>query len=113
MSQTMLYVLLSLLILLILCILVVCVDTNRFVIRSYRIENAKIRGEHRYVFLSDLHNKMYGKNHARLIEAIEKICPEAVFIGGDLLIATPGRNFDSAVSLVRALTERGYPVYYA
>jgi len=95
------------------CIAIVCMDSNRFVIRTYRMEHAKLKGEHCYVFLSDLHNKKYGKNHDRLLAAIDRIRPETVLVGGDLLTAKPGKDFSPAINLLRELSGRGYPIYYA
>lgn len=96
-----------------LCIVIICVDSGRFVVRKYQIKHDKIKGHHRYVFLSDLHNKIYGKDHARLLAAIDQAAPEAVLIGGDLLTASPGTDPAPAVSLVRQLAGKGYPIYYA
>lgn len=99
-------------ILILLCVVIVIRDSNRFVIQYYQIKNQKIKGHHRYVFLSDLHNKQFGRNHGRLIKEIDRIQPEIVLLGGDILTAKPGEDFGSAVSLVRQLSEK-YPVYYA
>lgn len=99
-------------ILVLLCIVILIKDSNRFVIKYYRIKDAKIKGCHRYVFVSDLHNKKYGENHSKLIEAIQKIQPEAVLIGGDILTAKPGQPIDIAVSFVEQLAQK-FRVYYA
>lgn len=100
-------------VLLILCIVILCRDSSRFVVRYYQIQHVRIKGKHRYVFVSDLHNKIYGEDHAKLLAAIDKAAPEAVLIGGDLLTANPGEDFAPAVSLVRQLAAKGYPIYYA
>lgn len=99
-------------ILVLLCIVIVIKDSNRFVIKYYRIRDAKIKGNHRYVFVSDLHNKQYGEDHAGLLDKIQQIQPEAVLLGGDILTAKPGKSIDVAVNFVRQLAEK-YPVYYA
>ncbi|MBR1693113.1 MAG: metallophosphoesterase [Lachnospiraceae bacterium] len=98
---------------LLICIWIIYSDSNRFVVRYYEICNQKVKGNHRYVFVSDLHNKTYGGDHAKLMYFIRRSRPEAVLIGGDLLIAKPGEDFSSAVDFVRRLSEKGYPVYYA
>lgn len=99
-------------ILVLLCMVIVIKDSNRFVIKYYRIKNPKIKGQHRYVFLSDLHNKQYGADHSKLMDALEQINPELVLLGGDILTAKPGIDFTAAVSLVKQVSAR-YPVYYA
>ena len=99
-------------ILVLLCLVILIKDSNRFVIKYYHIKDEKIHGSHKYVFVSDLHNKQYGKNNARLIEEIEKIQPEAVLIGGDILTAKPGQSIDLAVNFVKQLSQM-FRVYYA
>lgn len=101
-----------LVILVLLCVMIVIRDSNRFVVKYYRIRDPKIKGYHRYVFLSDLHNKEYGTGNARLIEEIDRIKPEAVLLGGDILTAKPGEDFEIAGNLVKQLSEK-YPVFYA
>lgn len=97
---------------LIIGIIIIIYDTNRFVIKQYRMKSKKIRGKHRYVFLSDLHNKVYGKENEPLLSEIDKMKPEAIFIGGDMLTSKPGRDFKAAASFVQRLAAK-YPVYYA
>ena len=99
-------------ILVLLCLIILIKDSNRFIIKYYRIKDAKIKGCHKYVFLSDLHNKQYGEHHQKLIEAIQKVQPEAVLIGGDILTAKPGKPIDIAVDFVKQVSEL-FPVYYA
>lgn len=64
------------------------------------------------VFLSDLHNKSYGKNNDILLQEIWNEKPEAVFVAGDMLIADHIPQMDAAISLMNELTKQ-YPVYYA
>ncbi len=87
-------------------------DSNRFRVVEYELESAKIKKEFRFLFLSDLHNKQYGKNNEKLLRAIERKHPEAILIGGDILTAAPGKDVTVAAEFVRRLTEN-YPVYYA
>lgn len=96
-----------------LCILViVCRDSNRFHTVSYVVKTDKLRAPFHFVFLSDLHNKVYGREHERLIEEIDRLAPQAVLIGGDLLTARPGEDVRYALSLLERLHDR-YPLYYA
>lgn len=107
------YVILGMMLLIIIiCICIAVADSNRFVIRHYCIKNKKITGKHRYVFLSDLHNKEYGKENQKLLDAIDFISPEAILVGGDLLVAKPGVDFTPAATFVQKLSQK-YPVYYA
>lgn len=90
--------------------IVVC-DANRFVIRKYTMKSGKINGTYRFVMLSDLHGKSYGKNNERLMKAIDRINPEGIYIAGDMITAKLGKDFDRTAAFIRRLSEK-YPVYY-
>lgn len=90
---------------------VVLYDSNRFVVTRYAVTNAKLKKNLRVVVLADLHNKRYGKQNERLLEAVEECRPDLILIAGDMLTAKPGAPFDTAVELVGALAAN-YPVYY-
>lgn len=93
------------------CILVSVWDCSRFVTVEYKIVSDKIAKPCKFVLLSDLHNKSYGKDNGRLTEQIDRISPDAVLVAGDMLTAAKGQSFDTALSLMRQLSSR-YPVYY-
>lgn len=92
-------------------LLVAVWDCNRFVTVEYEIISDKIAKPCRFVLLSDLHNKSYGKNNKKLTERIESISPDAILVAGDMLTATKGQPFDNALALMEQLAGR-YPVYY-
>ena len=68
-------------------------DGHRFVVRHYQISSSKIRENTRIVFLSDLHSQVYGKKNdpdgpnGPLLRAIRSLNPDAVMIGGDMIVA--------------------------
>lgn len=93
------------------CILVSVWDCSRFVTVKYKIASDKITKPCRFVLLSDLHNKSFGKDNERLARQIDRISPDAVLVAGDMLTATKGQPFDNALSLMKRLAVR-YPVYY-
>lgn len=87
-------------------------DSNRFVTVEYRVRCRNLKRKYRFVMLSDLHNKRYGKHNERLLAAIDAQKPESILIAGDMLTSeTPGR-FEPALETTEALAEK-YPVYYA
>ena len=86
-------------------------DSNRFVVRHYSIRDNRIRKPVKAVVLADLHNKRYGKENERLLEAIDELRPDMILIAGDLLTARPKESLDVALELVTKLSEK-YPVYY-
>ena len=91
----------------------------RFVIRSYTVHTDKVRGSHCFVFLTDLHRSEFGPGNRDLIDAVIRLRPEAVFVGGDMIVAAdagkePGSGnwYRNVAAIVEALSGR-FPVYYA
>ena len=90
-------------------------DSRRFIVRQYTVTDARVTREHVLAFITDLHEKEYGQGSARLVSALSEAAPEAVLIGGDIVIARhAGRS--GWLSRTRALAEalRGMcPVFFA
>ena len=65
-----------------------------------------------WFFLSDLHNKgsLVKKNH-RLLSAIDQVKPDAVLIGGDMMVSKGNAQTEVPLRLIYNLSKR-YPVYY-
>lgn len=92
-------------------IAVMIIDGNRFRVVEYQLYSKKIKEEHRYVVLSDLHNKSYGEKNERLLKKINQLDPEAILIAGDILTSKPGKSFEIALDLIKNLAWK-YPIYY-
>ena len=92
-------------------LIVMIIDGNRFVTVNYELKNEKIKRNHRFVVISDLHNKSYGENNEKLLKKIEELQPEAILIAGDILTAVPGKEYNIALSFVEQLSKK-YPLYY-
>ncbi|MGN0377441.1 MAG: metallophosphoesterase [Suilimivivens sp.] len=92
-------------------ILVMVIDCNRFVVREYTCASDKLQKDGKFILLSDLHNKSFGKNNEKLLKAIEKENPDVILIAGDMY--TSARNEDNMPSaeFVCRLAKK-YPVYY-
>lgn len=86
-------------------------DTTHFVVKRYELNSTKIKSPYHFVVLSDLHDKAFGYQNQKLLAAIDKIKPEAVYIAGDMITALPGRQFDDTIAFLKSLSEK-YPVYY-
>lgn len=86
-------------------------DTNHFVVRTYCVKSPKIKKKMRFVVLSDLHGKNFGKENQKLLAKIDELCPDGILIAGDMITAKPGKNYDDIIMFVRKLAKR-YPVYY-
>ena len=97
-----------------LLLLVICaiIDTNRFVTVTYRFQSGTCKRPLRCVFLSDLHDKQYGKKNEKLFAAIHNAAPDLILIGGDMMQARPGVDVTRTLEFVKNLREN-YPVYYA
>ena len=66
-----------------------------------------------FVFLSDLHENEFGLENAQLIAAIDRIKPDGILSGGDLIVTKKGQaGMRAAKELLSALASR-YPVYCA
>lgn len=75
------------------------------------ISSEKIRSRKRLVFLSDLHNKEFGEGNKRLLQAIDEARPDAVLIGGDMMVSKGHPEVEIPLALLKALSKK-YPVYY-
>lgn len=87
------------------------IDGNRFVIQYHTIEDEKLRKSGRFLFLSDLHNHSFGEKNGKLLQKIEELHPDGIFLAGDIFTAKPGKSFQVAVDFLTALAEK-YPIYY-
>lgn len=86
-------------------------DSNRFVVRHYFLRDQRIKNPVKAVVLADLHNKRYGKENERLLQAIDEIRPDMILIAGDILTAKPKASLETAVDLLTKLAGK-YPIYY-
>ena len=62
-------------------------ELYNFNITDYDISTDKIKQNHKYVFLTDLHERSYGIDNELLYQAVVKQNPDAVLIGGDMYIS--------------------------
>lgn len=88
-------------------------ETNTIETTKYTIENEKIPLEFdnfKIVQISDLHNKDFGKNNAKLISKIDNENPDAIFITGDL-VDGDSKNFKVALDFIEELSKR-YEIYH-
>ncbi|MBE5886858.1 MAG: hypothetical protein E7284_10705 [Lachnospiraceae bacterium] len=106
------YIILCIVIALILFFLIVNIcDMNRFVVRKYTFSSDKVKKEITFAFLSDLHDKKYGKNNSKLLDAIDKVKPDALLVGGDMIVASPEETNTNAKELMNTLAQK-YTVYH-
>lgn len=80
------YILIFIIIIAIICILSFIAGAKWLKVRNYYIASEKLDDDGaitRLVFISDLHEKSFGKNNEKLINKIDDLAPDAIFIGGD------------------------------
>ena len=80
-------------------------DSNRFVVRHYFLRDQRIKKPVKAVVLADLHNKRYGKENERLLQAIDEIRPDMILIAGDILTAKPGDGGGPAYEACREISD--------
>ncbi len=79
---------------------------------TYRLSTSKLQTPIRIVFISDLHNSLFGKSQSELIAEVEKADPDIVVIGGDIADKTQDYYPENSYILAEYLGKR-YPCYYS
>lgn len=88
------------------CLIEMIRELRDFRVTKYRIYSHKlngIKGKKKIVFLSDLHNRMYGEENERLLESIRNQHPDLILIGGDMLVRKDGNSYDKTVHFLAKL----------
>ncbi len=85
--------------------------STRFHKVYYRLSSEKISKPVKFVLLSDLHDKSFGKQNEQLIKAVMEEHPDVVLMAGDMLTASLDRGAAKAETCCTALAEH-FPVYY-
>lgn len=88
------------------CLIEMIRELRDFRVTKYRICSQKlngIKGEKKIIFLSDLHNRMYGEENERLLESIRNQHPDLILIGGDMLVRKDGNSYDKTVHFLAKL----------
>ena len=88
------------------------IDGNRFVVVEETIKLPKLKKDCRFVMLSDLHNKVYGKDNEAVLDAIRAAQPDFVVFVGDLVTSHVNESIEPGVRLMNAISKE-YKVYYA
>jgi len=87
-----------------------------FVTRTYEVASPKVGRDLTLAFLADQHNVSYGTRNEPVLEELGRVAPDAVMVGGDLVVAARADNRSDAwkrpmVELMRDVAAR-WPVYY-
>lgn len=92
-------------------LLVGIIDGNRFEVVRETFALPDLSKDCRFVLISDLHNKVYGKHNDKVIAAVRQIDPDFILLAGDMVTSKAGEDMTPAIELVQALC-REYRVYY-
>lgn len=90
-------------------------ELRTFRVKRYRFVTEKTAGLEKnlkIVFLSDLHNKVYGKNNDILFRAVKQEKPDLILVGGDMLVGKGEGPYRQGLDFVKRLPAL-CPVYYA
>lgn len=90
-------------------------ELHTFQVKEYMVnvpESKRLAEDQKVIFLSDMHNHVYGKDNETLLQAVKDAKPALILIGGDMLVGKPGRPYDTALEFVTKLADI-CPVYYA
>lgn len=88
------------------CLIEMIRELRDFRVTKYRICSQKLNGikrEKKIIFLSDLHNRMYGEENERLLESIRNQHPDLILIGGDMLVRKDRNSYDKTVHFLAKL----------
>ena len=106
MNNTAWWIIIFILILLILAAGEIYRETHTFRVRKYKVKTKKnigIQNCVKVIFLSDLHNCVYGNKNDKLYKAIQAEMPDMILIGGDMLVAKEGSSVQEALEFVKKL----------
>lgn len=87
------------------------IDGNRFVTVRVELAISNLSKECRFVLISDLHDKVYGSQNDKVIDAVHKINPDFIVLAGDLVTSQVNEDMTPGIELVKALSSR-YRIYY-
>lgn len=89
-------------------------ELKTFKVTHYQIRSAKLKKsveEKKIVFLSDLHNCVYGKENQKLLRAIAAEKPDLILAAGDMLVGKKGCSTEIAAQFMKRAAKIA-PVYY-
>lgn len=61
------------------------IELRRFQVNEFFIKSPKVDSEYKFVVLTDLHNRIYGRNAEKIAGAIHEIAPHHIFFVGDMV----------------------------
>lgn len=94
-------------------------EQRKFRVRRYcisdmnsNINTKMLEKDLKIVFLSDLHGKVYGKDHKSLLDAVRAQHPDLILVGGDMVVRGNEDSVKKGIAFMQKLAQTG-PVYCA
>lgn len=88
-------------------------QNNRIEVSRFEYYNSEVPSSFnnfKIVHISDLHNKMFGKEQSKILEKVEKLSPDIIVVTGDL-IDRRRYDLDKAMEFINGAIEVA-PIYY-
>lgn len=81
-------------------------ERDQLVTEYFTVHSPKVKGKgKRLVFLTDLHDKEFGPDNERLLQAIREARPDMVLIGGDMMVAKGVGDLTLSLKFLKRLSE--------
>lgn len=87
-------------------------ERDQLVVEKVQIRSFKVKKKRTAVFLTDLHDKEFGRQNHRLLDAIRQEKPDFVLVGGDTMVAKRDLAGLAVTKNLLASLKEICPVYY-
>ena len=91
---------------------VVAFDSNRFVVRELTLQTDRPVEPTRFLFISDLHGRTFGKENRALFKALDGLKWDACLLAGDIMTADRHVDFKESIRFLNYIKSRG-PMFYS
>ena len=81
-------------------------ERRSLIVRRYELRSPKIERPRRIVYLSDFHERRLGDIAARLLKETERLRPDYIFLGGDMVTAKHGASIQATLALTERLPRK-------
>lgn len=95
----------------VICGCIIINSENGLSVHNYNVKTEKLNTTAKFVLISDLHNKEFGKDNQKLVEVIKVEKPDFIAVCGDM-VSEGNKTREPIIKLLSKLCEIA-PVYYA
>ena len=61
-------------------------EKNHFLVEELAIDSPKIQKEHRFIFITDVHDKEFGTGNGSRSQSMRQLNSGEIFISGDVIV---------------------------